>query len=51
VRHHGQQHPDVQRVVDVYLAHKAHAHGDSPLYTFDAKLAHQVAGAAREEVG
>ena len=39
-------HPKLS-VVDIYLAHKAHAHGDSPLYTFDVKLAHQVAGVAR----
>jgi len=36
-------HPKLS-VVDVYLAARAQAISEAPLYTFDAKLANQIAG-------
>lgn len=39
------EHPKLS-VVDVYLAVKAQDHGIEPVYTFDAKMVNQLAGAA-----
>lgn len=39
------RHPKVS-IADLYLAVRAKADGDDPLYTFDKKLAQQIPGAA-----
>jgi predicted nucleic-acid-binding protein len=38
-------HPKLS-VVDVYLAHRANAEGNGPLYTFDARMVRQLQGTA-----